>query len=156
MSPAPQPHPTSGDEFQQTYIDVDEARSDPAPHRYVHGGFAGTDTRFSYYFPESPDYAGRFFHHITPTPDSEHLGTTKPGGFNKVGLALANGVSFVESNGGGHGVGVMDADPTIGAFRASAAVASHSRLVAAAGYGQHRPFGYAYGGSGGAYRTTIA
>ena len=35
----------------------------------------------------------------------------------------------------------------------SAAVARYSRQVAAEMYGDHRPFGYVYGGSGGAYKT---
>jgi hypothetical protein len=30
--------------FGAPYIDVDEWRDTPAPHRYVHGGFAGTDS----------------------------------------------------------------------------------------------------------------
>ncbi|WXG42350.1 MAG: hypothetical protein WED07_16555 [Candidatus Freyarchaeum deiterrae] len=42
---------------------------------------------------------------------------------------------------------------TITGFRASAAVARYSRVVAAEMYGEHRPYGYVYGGSGGAYKT---
>ena len=44
-------------------------------------------------------------------------------------------------------------DPSIGAYRANAAAARFSRVVAAELYGQHRPYGYLYGGSGGGYRT---
>ena len=44
-------------------------------------------------------------------------------------------------------------DPSIGAFRANAAAAQFSRMVASQIYGQHRTYGYAFGGSGGAYRT---
>ena len=47
--------------------------------RYVHGGFAGTDTRFSIYFPPPEQYQGRFFQHITPVPDSEHLAQGRRG-----------------------------------------------------------------------------
>ena len=36
------------DEFDQPYLDVDEWRDVPVRHRYVHGGFAGTETRFSF------------------------------------------------------------------------------------------------------------
>ena len=39
------------------------------------------------------------------------------------------------------------------AYRANAACAEYSRTVAARLYGGHRPFGYAYGGSGGGFRT---
>ena len=30
------------------YIDIDEWRDAPRPHRYVHGGFEGTHTRFPF------------------------------------------------------------------------------------------------------------
>ena len=37
--------------FNKPYIDIDEWREIPVKHRYVHGGFKGTETRFSFYFP---------------------------------------------------------------------------------------------------------
>ena len=37
--------------FGAPYLDVDEQRDAPVEHRYVHGGFEGTDTRFALYFP---------------------------------------------------------------------------------------------------------
>lgn len=58
--------------FQAPYVDVDEWRDKPVRHRYVHGGFKGTDTRFSFYFPEKTKYEGRFFQYITPVPDNEN------------------------------------------------------------------------------------
>ena len=48
---------------------------------------------------------------------------------------------------------LLPADPTIGAYRVNAASAQFSRVVAAQIYGGKRPYGYAFGGSGGAYRT---
>ena len=33
------------------FIDVDEWRDAPRRHRYVHGGFKDTHTRFSFYLP---------------------------------------------------------------------------------------------------------
>ena len=33
----------------------------PHPHRHVHGGFAGTDTRFTFYFPPHEEWQGRMF-----------------------------------------------------------------------------------------------
>ena len=44
-------------------------------------------------------------------------------------------------------------DTTLVGYRASAAVARYSRVLAAEMYGEHRPYGYVYGGSGGAYKT---
>src|SRR3546814_6473440 len=36
--------------FGRPFIDADEMRDDPLPHRYIHGGFENTDTRFAIYF----------------------------------------------------------------------------------------------------------
>ncbi|MBY0422673.1 MAG: hypothetical protein K2Q06_10245, partial [Parvularculaceae bacterium] len=144
--------------FATPYIDVDEERETPTKHRYVHGGFKGTETRFSFYFPPKEKYQGRFFQHITPVPDSENLAqTAAPAEDDKISAAFAGGAYFVETNGGGRfdlgGNPGMLADPTITAYRANAASAEYSRVVALKIYGGKRPYGYAYGGSGGAYRT---
>ena len=44
-------------------------------------------------------------------------------------------------------------DSTLAAYRVNAATARYSRTLAAKIYGSHRTYGYAFGGSGGAYRT---
>lgn len=139
--------------FDRPYVDVDEWRDEPTRHRYVHGGFQGTDTRFSVYLPPPEQYEGRFFQHITPVPDSEHLAQSAVGEEDKISFSIASGAYFLETNGGGAAAAPGSGDPSIGAFRANAAAAEHSRRVAAEMYGDHRPFGYAYGGSGGGYRT---
>jgi hypothetical protein len=139
--------------FSDPYVDIDEWRDEPVRHRYIHGGFAKTETRFSMYLPPAELYEGRFFQHITPVPDSEHLAQTASGEQDKIGFSVASGAYFLETNGGGGSGGVGSADPTIAAYRANAAAAQHSRVIAAQMYGDHRPFGYAYGGSGGGYRT---
>lgn len=143
--------------FREAYMDIDEWREAPVRHRYVHGGFKGTETRFSFYFPDKADYQGRFFQHITPVPDDERLAQkAPPGEENKIGFTLASGAYFVETNGGGPnqvGMPGMGTDPTIAAYRANAAAAQYSRVVAQQMYGRARPYGYAFGGSGGAYRT---
>ena len=144
--------------FAQPYIDVDEWRDSPVRHRYVHGGFKGTDTRFSFYLPPKEQYLGRFFQHITPVPDSENIEQLTPAGqYNKIGFSIASGAYFVETNGGGSidltRGSLALADSTITAYRANAAAAAFSRTVALKMYGGKRPYGYAYGGSGGAFRT---
>lgn len=151
---------TAEDEvFARPYVDVQEWRDVPIRHFYVHGGFAGTNTRFSYYFPQASLYEGRFFQHVTPVPDSENLAQAVPEGpYNKIGFSAASGGYFVETNGGGsidltQGSQALS-DPTITAYRANAAAARFSRHVAKQVYRtQERPFGYIHGGSGGAYRT---
>lgn len=156
-SAAADPAGTKDPLFQQPFIDVDEWRDAPVRHRYIHGGFKGTETRFSFYFPAPERYQGRFFQYIAPIPDSEFFAQTlAPGVGDKIGLAIDSGAYFIETNGGGKfELGRPNgADPTISAYRANAAAAEYSRVVAARIYGrQHRPYGYAYGGSGGAYRT---
>ncbi|QIG81949.1 hypothetical protein G5C33_14070 [Sphingosinithalassobacter tenebrarum] len=141
--------------FAQPFIDTDEMRTDPVPHRYVHGGFEGTDTRFSFYFPAAADYEGRFFQYVTPVPDSETLSQGQTGSEDRIGMALTSGGYFIETNGGGPKAAdpMSGMDATIGAWRANAAAASFSRMVARQIYGEGRVYGYVYGGSGGAYRT---
>lgn len=144
--------------FSQPYVDIDEWRDAPVRHRYIHGGFKGTETRFSFYFPPKQEYQGRFFQHVTPVPDSENLAQQMPAGrFNKIGFAISSGAYFVETNGGGHlDLGKSPgpaSDPSITAWRANAAAAQYSRVLAQQMYGGKRPYGYLYGGSGGAYRT---
>lgn len=142
--------------FKSPYIDQDEWRNTPVRHRYVHGGFEGTGTRFSFYLPEKQNYQGRFFQYITPFPDNEFLSQGATGEDDKIGFAISSGAYFIETNGGGKvdfAKPNFNSDPTIGAFRANAASAAFSRMVANKIFGGNRPYGYAFGGSGGAYRT---
>lgn len=141
--------------FNEPYVDVDEWRDKPVRHRYVHGGFKGTGARFSFYFPSKEKYQGRFFQYITPFPDSETLSQGASGEEDKIGFSVTHGSYFIETNGGGRVdfAKPESRDPTIGAFRVNAAAAQFSRVVAARIYGGSRPYGYAFGGSGGAYRT---
>lgn len=141
--------------FLKPYIDKDEWRDQPVRHRYVHGGFEGTNTKFSFYFPPKEQYEGRFFQYITPFPDNENLSQGGKGEEDRIGFAIASGAYFIETNGGGPTdfANPMASDPTIGAYRANAASAQFSRKVAQEFYGGGRPYGYAFGGSGGAYRT---
>lgn len=142
--------------FIEPFIDIDEWRDIPVRHRYVHGGFTGTETRFSFYFPTKDQYEGRFFQYITPFPDNENLSQGASGEEDKIGFSIASGAYLIETNGGGRTDFTnndITADPTIGAYRANAASAQFSRVVANEIYGGDRPYGYAFGGSGGAYRT---
>lgn len=160
-APAPAPAGAAEDAmFREPYIDVDEWRDGPVRHRYVHGGFRGTEARFSFYFPEKARYQGRFFQHITPVPDSENLAQAMPAGEeSKIGFAIDSGAYFVETNGGGRdmvGAPGKPIDFTVSAYRANAAAARYSREIAVKMYGGGRPYGYAFGGSGGGFRTVGA
>ncbi len=142
--------------FNSPFIDIDEMRDAPVRHRYVHGGFTGTDMRFSFYLPPKEKFQGRFFQYVTPVPDSENLAQTIQNGDDKIGFAISSGGYFIETNGGGKSATAgpaFGADPAIGAYRANAAAARYSRILANAMYGPGRIYGYLYGGSGGGYRT---
>lgn len=112
--------------FKAPYIDVDEWRDKPVRHRYVHGGFKGNNTRFSFYFPPKERYQGRFFQYITPFPDNENLAQAMTGEEDRISFSISSGGYFVETNGGGRvdfARPGFNSDPTIGAYRANAASA---------------------------------
>jgi hypothetical protein len=136
------------------YVDLDEWRDEPVRHRYVHGGFEGTDARFSLYLPPAERYEGRFFHPLMPVSGTEHAAPSVMAGMigRTIEFAFSSGAYLVESN-QGRTVMFPGDDSTIAGYRASAATAGYARLLAAEMYGQHRPYGYVYGGSGGAYKT---
>ncbi len=141
--------------FNQPYVEINELRSEPIPHRYIHGGFKGTDARFSFYFPPAEQYQQRFFHNTYPLALSADIGPF-PIQFDvavgNLGFTLDSGAYYVQTNLGGSDRN-PPADPAIGAYRVNAAAAKYSREVAAELYGAHRPFGYLFGGSGGSYQT---
>ncbi len=142
--------------YDTPYVDIDEWRDEPVRCRYIHGGFKGTDCRFSFYFPPPERYEGRFFQPLMAVSGIETAalmpamqGMMIP---DTLPSAIDSGAYLVESN---QGLTVMfqGDDPTIPMYRASAAAARYSRVLAAEMYGAHRPYGYVYGGSGGAYKT---
>ncbi|MBW8784483.1 MAG: hypothetical protein JF593_07560 [Novosphingobium sp.] len=120
---------------------------------YVHGGFTGTAAKFSYYFPASNSYKGRFFETTYPTLSREdaeegcpQIGTSAC----SVVFALSHGAYVVSTN----NAGGISAGSVLAPYRANAAAAKYSRTVAAQVYGTSvRPRGYLYGASGGAYQT---
>jgi len=140
-------------EFQKPYIDIDEWREGAVRYRYIHGGFEGTKTRFSFFFPEEGQYKGRFFQHMAPAPNHENASIGRQGEEDKIAFAITHGAYYVESNMGVTEPFMPVADHTI-YYRASAAAAEYSRVVAAEFFGEHRPYGYIYGGSGGGYKST--
>ena len=142
--------------YNDPYILVDEVRSVPVPHRFVHGGWSGTPARFAFYFPGAEQYQGRFYQ--GPTHQLRFTGEIASDA--EIQHAFASGAYLVLTNplqdyaltsrdavaGWGH--------PDSSGYRVDAAAAKVSRGVAAQVYGYaHRPYGYVYGGSGGAFQT---
>src|SRR5262245_44371882 len=127
-------------EFGPAYIDVEEWRETPVRHRFVHGGFEDTDTRFSFYLPPPERYGGRFIHWLEGG-SAGHERTIEQGGAltdQALEQAFALGAYLVESN-QGH---IADepsrpkAEGDILSHLASVATARQSRVVAEAMYGQ--------------------
>lgn len=153
----PEPEPNADSLFDEPYLDVDEWRDTPFPHRYIHGGFKGTDAKFVMYFPPEAIYQGRFFQPIPPVPLPEEAAISMWGGPHVItGFAFDSGAAAVASNLGGFGATAnpsAETDPTIAGYRVSAATARYARVMANKIYGPHRTYGYCFGGSGGGYRT---
>src|SRR3954466_3015777 len=133
------------------YVDLDEWRDEPVRHRYVHGGFEGTDLRFSIYFPPEELYEGRFYQPLMAVSGTEHAAGSGLMGA-QIQFAVESGAYLVESN-LGRTVPFPGDDSTVTGFRASAATARYSRIPGVEMYGPHRPYGYCYGGSEGRFKT---
>jgi hypothetical protein len=141
--------------FKNPQIDLVEQRTTPVPHTFVHGFFPDTDARFAFYFPPPEQYEGRFI--LGPT----HQLTNNENGRDP-SFAFASGAYLVATNLGGienplEPLPIGAADTSIRGYRVNTAAARFSREKAnelyAASHGQHRPYGYIYGGSGGSYMT---
>src|SRR5262249_33959404 len=152
--------------FARAYVDIDESRAHPLQHRYVHGGFKGTDTRFSFYFPPAGQWKGRFLHMLEGGMggDENSLSTGLMSaiaiGHPAFTLAFEDvGAYLVESNQGHLGndmSGVqVSGEEGILEHRASAASAEYARELAAEMYGRAPHHGYVWGGSGGGHRTVV-
>src|SRR5260221_14696304 len=117
--------------FGEPWIDVDEERSKPLPHRYVHGGFEGTATRYSFYFP-TEGYRGRFTQPMEGgLGGHENLyGGDVPGSIAALAFSAGLGAYMVESNQGHIGSELCakaGVDTTIYGYRASAECARFSK-----------------------------
>lgn len=147
--------PAQDDQMQKPFIDIKEQRSrEGIEYIYCHGGFGGTDIKFSLYFPMKDKYEGRFFQYLPPFANHEDSSQKLTQGDDKILFSLLHGAYFVESNLGTLNPFAPATDVTIN-YRSSSAVAEYSRKIAIEIYGDHitRPSGYIFGGSGGAYKT---
>lgn len=148
--------PTDPD-FGAAWVDVDEWRDAPRRHRYVHGGFDGTHTLFSFYFPPE-GYRGRFFQFLEGGAGGHEnllaeagMGRNMDWAFDLAFEEL--GGYLVESNQGHyHNEGLGFAND-IELFRASAESARFSSFLAGEMYGARPHHGYVWGGSGGGSRS---
>jgi len=146
--------------FGAPYIDVDEWRETPYPHRHVHGGFADCDTRFAFSFPAKEEWQGRMFMPLEGAHAGHEEAFGGPMGEIIGGLALTArlGGYMAESN-MGHIADDVDPkagdDPTLYGWRAAAEAGRFSKHVAAQVYGQRPHHSYVWGGSGGGRRSPL-
>jgi hypothetical protein len=146
--------------FGAPYIDLDEQHTDPYPHRRIHGGFNGTDTRFTFYFPPVEEYQGRMFHPLEGAHAGHEDAFAGMMGQMMGGLPMIArfGGYMVESNSGHIGDNIDPKggdDPTIYGHRASVESARFSKFVAAQIYGEAPHHSYVWGGSGGGRRSPL-
>jgi hypothetical protein len=146
------------DFFGAPFVDVDEWREKPAPHRHVHGGLQGTDTRFTFYYPPADGYQGRMYHPLEGANGGheDSFGNEHGNLLGGLEMIVRLGGYMVESN-MGHLGDVFDPkagpEKTIYAFRAAAESARFSKFLAAQIYGQAPHHSYVWGGSGGGRRS---
>jgi len=146
--------------FGAPYVDVDEWRDARASHRYVHGGFEGTDTRFAFCYPPVELYRGRLYQPLEGANAGHEDVASQPLGSVTGGpeVIFRLGGYMVESN-MGHIGDVKDPkagdDPTIYGWRAAAESARFSKYLAAQIFGAAPRYSYVFGGSGGARRSPL-
>jgi hypothetical protein len=147
--------------FGAPYIDVDEERSDPIPHRYVHGGFETTTTRWACWFPPRAQWEGRMYQPLEGANGGHEDVFASPIGADIGGLVMTLtrlGGYMIESN-MGHVGDVPDPkagdDPTIYGWRAAAESGRLSKHIAAQVLGAAPTYSYVWGGSGGARRSPL-
>ena len=152
------------DYFGAPYFDRVEERTGPLPHRYFHGGFTNTDTRFSFYFPSPDKYRRRFFTSVEGGPGGhEDRAATFgfDGGPHGIDFAATRGAFLIESNGGhiakaGLSRGRSLLDGGITTYRATAETTRLARWFSASIYGIEPEYGYIFGPSGGGWRTILS
>jgi len=146
--------------FGAPYIDADQQNDQPYPYRYLHGGFAGTDTRFSMYFPAAEAWGGRLLTGLGGASGGDEgapaAAVLMPGSaLNGILMARVARACYTQSNQGhlGADMGGLKGDIRVMQFRADAETARLGKEIARQIYGRAPQAAYLYGGSGGGNRT---
>jgi hypothetical protein len=163
--PKPETNAIGGVTFGEPFIDVDEWRQTPRPHRYIHGGFKDSHLLFSIYLPPKELYKERFLLELEGgqggqdkmmvSSDASMVGA--PGGWAwAYDLAFDDmGAYLVETNEGhfpNEGLGV---DNAFHLWQASIYATKYARLIAKQVYGSAPKHGYVNGCSGGGLRSAV-
>ena len=154
-------HAGDDKEYKGVIFDIEEQRERPMPdgstikYLYMHGIFPQNGVKFSFFIPEKESFEGRFFQFLCPFPgpDEENASVEAAYGVDdKVAFALYHGAAYVETNMGSKAMFTGPSEPGI-IQKSNGETAELFRKTVMAKYGCKRPYGYAYGGSGGAYKT---
>jgi hypothetical protein len=148
------------DAFGIPYVDEDVLKESPVRHRYIHGGFSGTDTRFSFYLPSAEQYQGRLIQVLEGGAAGHERTVAMAGPLTEGALqaAFSLGAVLVESN-QGH---IADepsrekpADLAVSAYLASVATARYAKELTGELLGYPPHHSYVYGVSGGGVRSIV-
>ena len=154
-------HRGDDDGFDIAVFDVEEERVRPMPdgteisYLYMHGAFPKKDVKFSFFIPKKDKFKNRFFQFLCPFPgpDEENASLEPAYGVDdKVAFALYHGAAYVETNMGSKAMFVGSSEDGI-IEKSNGESAELFRKTVMDLYGCKRPYGYAYGGSGGGYKT---
>ncbi|MGW0808959.1 tannase/feruloyl esterase family alpha/beta hydrolase [Nonomuraea sp. NPDC002799] len=155
--PSPHDYAPAQKGFGRAFIDVDEWREGPEPHRFLHGRFEGTQTLFSLYLPPAAYYRGRLLQYLEGGAGGHEnvLQAQVFGPAWQFGYAFGElGAILAESNQGhppnaGH-TGFHD---DVYLFGASAETARFAKWLAEQLYGEPVHHTYVFGASGGGHRS---
>jgi hypothetical protein len=148
--------------FGRPFIDVDEWHDEPRRHRLLHGGFEGTETLFTFYFPPAAQYQGRLLQYLEGGAGGHEnilaanvmgFGGAEPPwqyayAFDEMGALLIESNQGHPSNAGHTGF-----HNDVYLFGASAETARFAKWLALRLFGSDVERSYVFGASGGGHRS---
>lgn len=143
--------------FGAAFIDIDEWRDGPRRHRYIHGGFEDTHTRFSLYLPPDEFFGGRVLKHLEGGSGGHDNLFSIDNMFAarwQFDFAFEEfGAVLMESNQGHFHDEGMGFHNDVWLYGASAESARFAKWLANRLYGRPVHHAYVFGASGGGHRT---
>ena len=147
--------------YGEPFIDVDEERTFPRPHRYIHGGFKDSHLLFSVYLPPRELYKKRFLLIMEGGQGGmDKMMASRSGGYGDpftwaFDLAFDDlGAYLVETNEGHYPDEGLGHESGKDVWQASAYATDYVRTIARAYYGDAPAHGYVNGCSGGGMRSS--
>jgi hypothetical protein len=142
--------------FGRAFIDKDEWRDKPVRHRYLHGGFDGNHTRFSFYLPPQEKYQARILQYLEGGSGGNETFLAIPNGLTLTWHEFAYeelGAMLIESNQGHFPLEGTGFHNDLYLFGASAETARFAKWLSGKLFGAETHHTYVFGGSGGGHRS---